>query len=200
MSVNGVSACGDGAAPSVDPDPFTLVALILSTVSTAAGVYAAALSRHTLRSQRRERHAQVIAAVHRWEANLIELKELLLEIETFAQEMGIEDSAQEEKPVLSPLQIPLELMPDKLKKYKSLLAALYGKAKELNNDAFSLLDKLHDDQARNRLRQSAVRIRSSLSELAKMKSVRSAIKIAISTVDDILRDANGIRSQLSEQG
>jgi hypothetical protein len=185
---------------SVDPDPFTLVALILSTISTATGAYAAALSRRTSTTQRRERRAQLIAAVHRWEANLIELKELLLEIESFAQRTGIEDSAVEERPVLSPLQVPLDLMPDKLKEYKALLSAIYSKAKELNTDSFSLLDKLHDDQARERLRQSAVRIRSSLSELAKMKSVRSALKIATSTVDDILRDANGIRSQLSEQG
>jgi hypothetical protein len=64
------------------------------------------------------------------------LKELLLEIEDFAQKTGIEDSADEERPVLSPLQVPLELMPDKLKEYKALLTALYSKAKDLSNDFF----------------------------------------------------------------
>jgi hypothetical protein len=118
------------AAELIDPDPFMLLTLIMSTVTTATGIYNAALSRRTSRSQHRERRGQLDAAIHRWEANLLELKDILEEIKAFMHEGGVEDSTLYKSPVVSPLQVPLELIPDKLKQYKGLLTQLYGKAKD----------------------------------------------------------------------
>jgi hypothetical protein len=148
--------------------------------------------------QHRELQAQLLAAVHRWEANLLELKDLLTEISDFVREAHIQDSSSDESAILSPLQVPLELVPRQLARYKRLSTRLIQKTKDLNHDCFSLLEKLHDDTIIQRLAESLSTVRAHLQKVAQMRSLRSSLDEAQSTVDDVLQDAAALRSSLSQ--
>jgi hypothetical protein len=179
----------------IDPDPFTTAMAVLTVVSTAAGVCSASVNIARSRKEAKGKEARRKANVHRWEAEVIDLKALLSEFSEFTQEVGVGQPhfGATDAPALQPFQTPIQLGPQDYTRYKKYVGKLLQQAKKLNSVVFDLVPDLDDEQTVAYLENQSAAIRNEIAAMKNVHSLAGSLDRADSVLDTLLKIAEYLR-------
>jgi hypothetical protein len=180
----------------LDPDPFTVATLILSAIGTASGVFSTVYTRSVRREQSKERRNRRTAAVHRWEANLHDLRDILEELRGFVARSRLDQAHGEHKGPLQPLSPGPLLSARDLGRYRRTLNKLISQTKRLNDDTFKLIELIDDQRTVSYMTDTASRMRETLKKLRSMESVEQSIADALQGIDVLLQTAAFLRQEI----
>ncbi|HZZ29149.1 MAG TPA: hypothetical protein VFE46_14220 [Pirellulales bacterium] len=176
-----------------DPDPFSIGALVLAAIATAANVYSAYNSFSSSQADDGRREDQRQARLHRWEADLHDLRTILVELQEFlASVPGVPDSIQPIKPLSSSLFLDER----EFRRYRKILGQLIGKTKDLNNSSLAVIEVLNSRRMQGFLSDNVSSVRGQLESIRSFDSLDRSFASAFEALDLLIRTANYMRDNL----
>lgn len=185
-----------GAHPdAIDPDGFTIATFLLAAVSAGAGVFSAYTAFAKSGREHKSEGNKRKAAVHRWEAELFELRDILKELRDVLQQSG--SLAPTESPVpLRPFASRLLLEPKDFQKCKRVLSKLIQKTQKLHDTTFRLVELMDSPKHQEYLGQGVQAVERQLNRLHQMESLNDSLDTASETVESLLKTAEYLRNDL----
>lgn len=180
----------------LDPDPFSLAALLLGVLGTSTGIFAAAITHRTAREQRGIRRQERRAAARRWEADLIDLEVILQSLQELIESEAPTGSEMDEGPI-QPMESSMWFSHQAMRKYRKLTNRLASHSKRLNDDTFSLLPFVSDEITVSYLVENAQEIKTHILAIKDMRSIAEGLEICLGTVAMLRKVANYMHKELA---
>lgn len=186
---------GDERRECVDPDGFTIGTFILAAVSAGAGVFSAYTAYTKADRERKAEENKRKAVVHRWEAELLELRDILTELRGFLEQSGSLTANDPEAP-LRPFTSRLLLDPKDFQKCRRVLNKLTAKTQKLHEATFRLIELVSSPRHQAYLGEKIRAVEGQLQRLYRMESLSDSLKTADETTASLLKTAEFLRNDL----
>lgn len=179
----------------IDPDPYVIGTFIFAAVSAAMSALAVHISHSSQSDERRRNQDRKRAAILRWEADLHELKDILVRLQEVIERF-VPETSHSSRGSLRPLETGFRVTVHGLNALRQATSRLIRKTQQINNSSYKLLEQIDSEQLQRFLSNSIVELRQHVEELQKIRSLESSFVSAFETLGILVRTAEYLRNEL----
>lgn len=185
----------DCSSELIDPDPLTLVSIILGSVSAASTIYSVYAQQSEMAVEKKKRRAEIL----RWEASLEEFDDVVDDVARFFEDTTKFINQEVMKKPLVPLENQLMLDPKSFKRYRKLVDQLFTHGKRLADATLDLLPHIGDSNLGKILEINPKYIQENLIKLKQMDSVDEALQSARNVLFTLKKTAAFLRERVANE-